>query len=77
MSSTSQNVPSLTMSGGAKIEKDFYYTATGKPPSISNGAAVQGVDSCKCHRSNVPDDRHERFRNFRPLSQRVRKVRRC
>ena len=38
----SGNVP-LTMSGGAKIDLNFSYTANSKPPSFSNGAGVSGT----------------------------------
>jgi hypothetical protein len=37
----SGNVP-LTMSGGAKIDNNFSYTANTKAPSLSNGASIGG-----------------------------------
>jgi hypothetical protein len=42
LSATAQAVASLTMSGGAKIRQNFYYTANAIPPSIENGARVDG-----------------------------------
>lgn len=39
---TTQNVAPLTMSGGAKIDRNFAYTTNSRAPSISNGAQVVG-----------------------------------
>ncbi|HYE19600.1 MAG TPA: hypothetical protein VEA69_14205 [Tepidisphaeraceae bacterium] len=41
-STTAQNVASLTMSGGAKLNQDFNYTAGANPPVIGNGAKIMG-----------------------------------
>jgi hypothetical protein len=43
VSATAQNVATLNISGGAKIDGNFYYPAAGKPPVISNGARVGQV----------------------------------
>ncbi len=42
ISATQQAVPSLTMSGGARVDQNFFYTTNAIPPSLKNGAKVKG-----------------------------------